>query len=485
VGQGQWGIIINRPGDSVASFDDANIIGSITISGTGIVDLYNAVHVEFPHIDLDDQRDYVRYEIPIEDRNENEPDNTLQIQYDILNDPVQAGLLGAIELKQSRIDKVVKFITDYSRLGLKAGQIIDITSDIYGFVNKKFRIVTLVENDGDDGSITLEITASEYDPNVYNASDLVRYYRTTSTGIPTIGALGIPGTPEVSNFQSNARPHFVATSTAPTGTVEGMEFWYTTDVPPAITVDTNRAYQFLDTIKPTTGNTFEYGSTVSLDWDRFNDTSFLIKTRAVNSSTTGPFSQPSGKIVYVPEQITNTIDQNTKTKDASGLGTILGVLSLLKLLDKLFSGTTGPNLAVTSSQRIGVWKPAKISGTAANTYTNTTVISTQVLPYTGGYKLTSSLNWGGSDEPGLLVQKYVTIYINGNTAVSYPSNWQGTGTGGGAVGSDLYEDQFFTTVFSANANTIISVDLEHYCSYLPYAIFPTFDLEYVGNVRTS
>jgi hypothetical protein len=224
---------------------------------------------------------------------------------------------------------------------------------------------------------------------------------------------------------------------------------------------------------------------VSLDWDRFNDTSFLIKTRAVNSSTTGPFSQPSGKIVYVPEQITNTIDQNTKTKDAGGLGTILGVLSLLKLLDKLFSGTTGPNLAVTSSQRIGVWKPAKISGAAANTYTNTTVISSQVLPYTGGYKLTSSLNWGGSDEPGLLVQKYVTIYINGNATVSYPSNWQGTGTGGGAVGSDLYEDQFFATVFSANANTAISVDLEHYCSYQPYAIFPIFDLEYVGNVRTS
>jgi hypothetical protein len=263
VGQGQWGIIINNPRASVASFNDANIIGSITISGTGIVDLYNAVHVEFPHIDLADQRDYVRYEIPIEDRNENEPDNTLQIQYDILNDPVQAGLLGAIELKQSRIDRVVKFITDYTSLGLRAGQIIDITSDIYGFVNKKFRIVTLVENDADDGSITLEITATEYDENVYDTADLVRYYRTASTGIATIGNLGVPGTPTVSNFQAGARPHFVVNSTAPTGTVEGLQFYYTTDVPPAVTVDANRTYQLLDTVRPTSGNTFTFGDTVT------------------------------------------------------------------------------------------------------------------------------------------------------------------------------------------------------------------------------
>ena len=36
VNQGKWAVVINQAGSSIKSFNDSNIIGSITVSGTGI-----------------------------------------------------------------------------------------------------------------------------------------------------------------------------------------------------------------------------------------------------------------------------------------------------------------------------------------------------------------------------------------------------------------------------------------------------------------
>ena len=180
---GLWSVVINKPGDSVKSFDDSNIIGSINISGTGINEFYNAVSVEFPHKDLRDVTDYVDLEIPVSERFPNEPDNTLNMSLKYINDPVQAAFIAQCELKQSRVDKVIEFGTDYTALGLRAGQIIDVTSSMYGYVNKKFRVTKLQEADDDNGSIIVKITAIEYDDDIYNDSGLVRTERTKKTGI--------------------------------------------------------------------------------------------------------------------------------------------------------------------------------------------------------------------------------------------------------------------------------------------------------------
>jgi len=180
---GQWSVIINRAGTSVKSFTDNNIIGSINVSGTGINEYYNSVSVEFPHTDLRDQTDYVDLEIPAEDRYPNELDNNLQMSLHCINNPIQAQYLGTVELKQSRVDKVIEFRTDYTSFGLKAGDIIDITSNMYGYTAKMFRITKLSEEDSDDGTIQISITALEYDPDVYNTTGLIRTERTKKTGI--------------------------------------------------------------------------------------------------------------------------------------------------------------------------------------------------------------------------------------------------------------------------------------------------------------
>lgn len=183
VNAGLWSMIINRAGTSIKSFNDDNIIGSITMGSTGITELYNSVEIEFPHKDLTDQKDFIKFSIPAADRYPNEPDNMLSIQFDCINNPIQAELLASRELKQSRVDKVVEFRTDYSSIGLKAGDLIDLTSEMFGYTSKVFRVIKIIEDDASDGIFTLSITALEYDAGVYDTSGLVREERTSSNGI--------------------------------------------------------------------------------------------------------------------------------------------------------------------------------------------------------------------------------------------------------------------------------------------------------------
>jgi hypothetical protein len=334
---GLWSVVINEAGTSVASFDDSNIIGAISIAGSGLESLYNSVRVEFPHIDLNDEKDFIHDSLSSTDLFPNESDNVLNIQYDILNDPVQAEYLGLIELKQNRLDQLIQFKTDFSQIGLKAGDLIDITSTTYGFTNKMFRIEKLVERDSDDGSIEIDITAREYSASVYSTDDLSRYTRENSTGIQTIGNIGVPGTPTVSKVEKDARPRVTISSTTPTGTVDAMEFWYTTDT---YVYDENRVYQLLDRVKPSFGNTFPFGNTVTITSDSLSSGNLYVKTRGVNGQTIGPFSSPAG-FVYTPVQTTNNIDENTTASTSTGsLITALGALTLLNNLDQLFSGNT-------------------------------------------------------------------------------------------------------------------------------------------------
>jgi len=183
VSVGQWAVIINNTGSSVFSFDNSNIIDNITISGTGIDQLYNSVTVQYPLQDLAGDIDYANLTLDPSLRFPNENDNNLSLQTNLVNNPVQAQFMGQIALKQNRVDKVITITTDFSAIGLKAGDIIDVTEDMYGYTNKLFRVITIDENDGNDGSITLTITALEYDATVYDASGLTYTNATSASGI--------------------------------------------------------------------------------------------------------------------------------------------------------------------------------------------------------------------------------------------------------------------------------------------------------------
>lgn len=332
--EGKWGVVINQTGTSIASFNDSNIIGSITLNGTGLNDLYNSTKVEFPHRDLRDNPDFVSIEIPSGDRNANEFDNTLALSYDVINEPVQAQLLGFTELKQSRIDLVINFRTDYSYINLKAGDLVAVTNSRFNFTNKLFRIITITEIQEDAGPLMMEISALEYNSTIYSTTDLYRYTRTDENGIVTIGSIGIPGTPQVTKFEIDARPGILVESLAPTGVVEAMEFWISNDVQ---LTEENRTYRILGEVKPINGGIFASSDQVRLEYDNLSASDFVIKTRGKNSATTGPYSAVSGFTNFNPTQVTQGIDSNTKAVNAlGGIVTALAVIDLLKGVDGIY-----------------------------------------------------------------------------------------------------------------------------------------------------
>jgi hypothetical protein len=101
----------------------------------------------------------------------------------VINDPIRAEMIGLTELKQSRVDKIIEFRTDFSKMGVKAGDLIDVTASMYGFTSKLFRVIRISEEDGDDNSIQISITALEYDADVYDYTDLEFYPVTRENGV--------------------------------------------------------------------------------------------------------------------------------------------------------------------------------------------------------------------------------------------------------------------------------------------------------------
>lgn len=202
--EGRWAVVINGTGTPVADFDDNNIIGGIDITSTSLTEVYNSVTYEFPHKDLRSGRDSVTMKIPNTDRYPNEPDNVLTITSELVNTQAQAQALAARQLKQSRVDKIISFTTDYSYVNLKAGDLINVSAKsyleynyfypnnyyvnieaagYYGLINKVFRIISITEQDGDDGTLTMKITALEYSSDVYSTSGLEITERNRQTGI--------------------------------------------------------------------------------------------------------------------------------------------------------------------------------------------------------------------------------------------------------------------------------------------------------------
>jgi hypothetical protein len=323
----------------------------------------------------------VEIAIPPEDRNSNEPDNTLNISFDVINDPVMAEMLGFVELKQSRVDRVIKFTTDYSYIGLKAGDLIDVTNTVLGFTNKVFRIISLEE--ADDEAISISITATEYDANVYDVSDLFRYERSNENGIVTKGAIDPPTTPIITAYEQSVRPGVDIETTVPSGIVEKIEFWYSTD---------NTNFILVGTESPSGGGTYGFADTVIFNYDKFDAAgNVYAKCRAVNSTTTSEYSATASLIGFAPVQITDALDNNTEILDDSGspIAKQLGLSALLGALDFFLDGDDD------MGQVVGDAADGQLSDNDVQSvaFTSETIAEATVIPILNAAATTSNDNY--------------------------------------------------------------------------------------------
>jgi hypothetical protein len=331
---GQWNVVINKAGTSIASITDANILGDITISGTSLTQLSNAADVKYQNTNLLDNSDFVKINIPENELFQNEPTTTMQMDLPFTNKQIVAMKIGLQALKQARVDKVISFKTDYSYINLQAGDLIDITSSVYGFTNKVFRVITASEIDDND-SIQCELKCLEYDATVYDY-DITEYDVITDNGILSIGSIGKPNVPSVTKTEQANVPKIVINAVVPSGIVDAIEYWITFDT--TVLNDAARTYVKIGTFSNTGGSLLAENSTASYTYSGLSQSDFLVKVRGINNVTAGPFSDPSGVIAYVPIVVADTISDSPVSIGGQVMG--LGLLTLLNNMDKLFSGDT-------------------------------------------------------------------------------------------------------------------------------------------------
>ena len=149
-------------------FNDDNIVSSINIGSTELFSLYNAIEVEYPSVNQKDQTDVYYAELNAAVLNPNEPYNKLDYRLDMVNDGSRVAQLANIDLNQSRFNTVLTFTADFSAMQVDVGDVVKVTSELYGYVDKLFRVMRVTEKEDAEGVITVDITLLEYSSSVYD-----------------------------------------------------------------------------------------------------------------------------------------------------------------------------------------------------------------------------------------------------------------------------------------------------------------------------
>jgi hypothetical protein len=259
---GLWRIVMKKAvtiDNTALSFSDSNILSGIALSATNLTDLYNDLEVEYVDRYNKDQRAYAHPSMSGIVKNPNEPDNKLSMVLDLTNKNVQAERVGLIELKQTRQDLVITFTASHYGIQAQAGDVIKLTNQIYGWTDKLFRISRVKEVESSEGALAVEITALEYNADVYSDESMKDFSLVKRIGIGAIngrtnGAKPIVEIPQ-DGFNSLATiPNFTIRTTFPTvgGPWDEIKLYYTEaggNTTPAVT-----DYKYFASLFPDAGS---------------------------------------------------------------------------------------------------------------------------------------------------------------------------------------------------------------------------------------
>lgn len=173
---GSFGVVVNRAASNAELanafvLSDDNLVGALTVTSADLFSMYNQMEVEFPSVIQKDQTDTVFLETPAGQRNTNEPDNKLNVRFDLTNDREVAINLANIDLRQGRYTTVVTAKGDFTTLPLDVGDVVKLTNDTFNWTNKLFRVMQTKEVETVDSMLYNELTLLEYNANVYTWTD--------------------------------------------------------------------------------------------------------------------------------------------------------------------------------------------------------------------------------------------------------------------------------------------------------------------------
>ena len=180
---GQFGVISDKVKSSTSSFSEDNIFGQLQISKLGFDNKLNQLTVKYDGVLSEGNEEQVIVLAPESVKNVNEPFLERTITLPLTSNNIEANLVAAIFLNQSRQDIVVNFQTSIAASGVESGDVISITHATPSWVSKKFLVHT-VEERIVEGAVTLDITAHEYADEVYNPGTILEYDPAPNTNLP-------------------------------------------------------------------------------------------------------------------------------------------------------------------------------------------------------------------------------------------------------------------------------------------------------------
>jgi hypothetical protein len=229
---GTWGVIVQTPSYEVAiALNDSNIISGITTTTLDIANSFNIAEVKFPDNSAQDSFNTSIFdlaEIAPELLYPNEPVNKQSISLPLTNNSITAQYLATRFLKSVREDLQLQFSINYIGLQLDAGDIVSVTSANYGWTAKLFRCQKVTQSFSDSGQITTSLVVTEFNPDVYDDTNITQFTPADNTGIGNPTFFGIPSIPTISGQQPTAvNPSFqVNVTTSPSGITQYAEIWY-------------------------------------------------------------------------------------------------------------------------------------------------------------------------------------------------------------------------------------------------------------------
>ena len=255
---GKWSVVVNKAETSSFSFDDSNIIGAITVGGMDITTSINQIEARFPDGTNRDQFNYVYIETPSGILYPNEPVNKSNLNYDLVNNSVQAYYLANRLLEQAREDLNITINTTYVGIQVNAGDVVSMTNAYYGWTNKLFRVMQVREASLPDGNLGAQIQMAEYNVQVYDNFDITQFTPEPNSGLVAAGYFSALTAPIVVNINASASvPSFGVQVTIPTtGRVTNLTLFYTTVATPTV-----NDWQILDSQSLINSQPFVNGST--------------------------------------------------------------------------------------------------------------------------------------------------------------------------------------------------------------------------------
>jgi hypothetical protein len=299
----QWGVIVQKSSNTIVmDINDSNMASTISVTPMDIAGSYNVVECKFPDETNQDAFNVATFDLATIDPAllyPNEPVNKISVSLPLVNNSIRSQLIANRLLKSAREDLQLQVDTNFVGIQLEAGDIVTVTNANYGWVAKQFRIIKVIEQFNDDGSVYSKLSLSEFNGAVFDDVAITQFTPAPNTGIGLPNTFGnVPAPVVVSTVNNSDQPSITLSVTSSSaGISQYGEIWYSAYSNPT---ESQRIFGGTTAIQ-SNGNPYNINASMgNVTLLGIPAGSWYFFSRMVNSLATSNFSPASSVLVWQP-----------------------------------------------------------------------------------------------------------------------------------------------------------------------------------------